>query len=76
MTNAEARFNNSLRPWKPEDLLGRTAQDSHLDSHTAPELCGAGIKMEGLLYLEKYGIGGPLKEFVTERGRQLFHARE
>ena len=35
--------------------------------------------MEGLLYLEKYGIGGPefaiKEEFVTERGRQLFHAR-
>ena len=32
--------------------------------------CGAGIKMEGLLYLEKYGIGGPefgiKEEFVTE----------
>ena len=39
---------------------------------------GAGIKMEGLLYLEKYGIGGPefgiKEEFVTEEGRQLFHA--
>ena len=41
MTNAEARFNNSLRPRKPEGSLGRTAQDVHLDSHTAPELwCG------------------------------------
>ena len=39
MTNAEARFNKSLRPRKPEDSLGRTAQDGHLDSHTAPELC-------------------------------------
>ena len=38
MTNAEARFNNSLRPWKPEGSIGRTAQDVHLDSHTAPEL--------------------------------------
>ena len=37
-TNAEARFNNSLRPRKPEGSLGRTAQDVHLDSHTAPEL--------------------------------------
>ena len=37
--NAEARFNNSLRPRKPEGSLGRTAQDGHLDSHTAPELC-------------------------------------
>ena len=35
MTNAEARFNNSLRPRKPEGSLGRTAQDVHLDSHTA-----------------------------------------
>ena len=37
------------------------------------------IKMEGLLYLQKYGIGGPefgiKEEFVTEKGRQLFHAR-
>ena len=29
----------SLRPRKPEGSLGRTAQDVHLDSHTAPELC-------------------------------------
>ena len=40
---------------------------------------GAGIKREGLSYLEKYGISGPesgIKEgFVTEEGRQLFHAR-
>ena len=39
MTNAEAWFNNSLRPRKPEGSLGRTAQDVHLDSHTALELC-------------------------------------
>ena len=39
MTSAEARFNNSLRPRKPECSLGRTAQDGHLDTHTAPELC-------------------------------------
>ena len=38
MTNAEARFNNSLHPRKPEGSFGRTAQDVHLDSHTAPEL--------------------------------------
>ena len=38
MTNAEARFNKSLRPRKPEGSVGRTAQDVHLDSHTAPEL--------------------------------------
>ena len=39
MTNAEARFSIALRPRKPEGSLGRTAQDGHLDSHTAPELC-------------------------------------
>ena len=38
MTNAEARFNNSLRPRQPEGSLGRTTQDVHLYSHTAPEL--------------------------------------
>ena len=38
-TNAEAWFNIALRPRKPEGSLGRTAQDVHLDSHTAPELC-------------------------------------
>ena len=38
MTNAEARFNKSLRPREPEGSLGRTAQDGHLDSHKAPEL--------------------------------------
>ena len=38
MTNAEAWFNIALRPRKPEGSLGRTAQDGHLDSHTAPEL--------------------------------------
>ena len=38
VTNAEPRFNNSLRPRKREGSLGRTAQDGHHDSHTAPEL--------------------------------------
>ena len=37
-TNAKAWFNIILRPRKPEGSLGWTAQDSHLDSHTAPEL--------------------------------------
>ena len=37
-TSAEAWFNIALRPRKPEGSLGRTAQDGHLDSHTAPEL--------------------------------------
>ena len=39
MTNAEALFNIALRPREPEGSLGRTAQDGHLDSHAAPELC-------------------------------------
>ena len=38
-TNAVAWFNIALRPRKPVGSLGRTAQDGHLDSHTAPELC-------------------------------------
>ena len=38
MANAEAWFSIALRPRKPEGSLGRTAQDGHLDSHTAPEL--------------------------------------
>ena len=45
MTNAEARFNKSLRPRKPEGSLGRKAQDVHLDSHTAPELYMKGHKL-------------------------------
>ena len=50
MTNAEARFNKSLRPRKPEGSLGRTAQDVHLDSHTAPELCLNGANIVTLNY--------------------------
>ena len=48
MTNAEARFNKSLRPRKPEGSLGRTAQDVHLDSHTAPELSLPGCRLTAL----------------------------
>ena len=48
MTNAESRFNNSLRPRKPEGSLGRTAQDGYLDSHTAPELRAASMAVKGL----------------------------
>ena len=36
-TSAEAWFYIALRPRKSEGSLGRTAQDGHLDSHTAPE---------------------------------------
>ena len=47
-TNAEAWFNIALRPRKPEGSLGRTAQDGHLDSHTAPELWICGILLYNL----------------------------
>ena len=40
MNNAEAWFNLALHSRKPKGSLGRTAQDGHLDSHTAP---GAGL---------------------------------
>ena len=63
MTNAEARFNNSLPPRKPEGSLGRTAQDVHLDSHTAPELCneaGAGQFMTDFLPLTAWSQVPPV----------------
>ena len=49
-TNAEEWFNIALRPRKPEGSLGRTAQDGHLDSHTAPELCETTL-LVGRLYI-------------------------
>ena len=45
MTSAEAWFNIALCPRKPGGSLGRTAQDSHLNSHTAPELCGGNTEL-------------------------------
>ena len=55
MTNGEARCNKSLRPRKPEGSLGRTAQDVHLDSHTAPELrYGGGGRRR--LYTYRYTV--------------------
>ena len=41
-TNAEAWFNVALCPQKPEGSLGRTAQDGHLNLHTAPATGGLG----------------------------------
>ena len=58
MTSAEARFNKSLRPRKPEGSLGRIAQDGHLDYHTAPELCLTAKLLYPLLYLLFRGGGG------------------
>ena len=60
MTNAEAWFNIALRPRKPEGSLGRTAQDGHLDSHTAPELSKSTrisfrvLKLDWRDYTEEY----------------------
>ena len=82
MTNAEARFNKSLRPRKPEGSLGQTAQDGHLDSHTAPELSEVHLKrclgqrfikrwcfsIWGLLKEGWFLVGGSLKGVVWVRG--------
>ena len=57
MTNAEAWFNIALSPRKPEGSLGRTAQDGHLDSHTAPELWGKMRSIE-VMYLVFTGMPG------------------
>ena len=54
MTNAEARFNNSLRPRKPEGSVGRTAQDGHLDFHTAPELWSLAEREGIYIYIHCY----------------------
>ena len=64
MTNVEAWFNNSLRPRKPEGSLGRTAQDGHLDSHTAPELC-LKVSIRHPTYTRLRPFGGPSQ--VVER---------
>ena len=59
------------------DILGTSCDQCR--SMILVRASGAGIKREGLLYFEKYGTGGPefgiKEEFVTERGRQLFHVR-
>ena len=69
MTNAEAWFNSSLRPRKPEDSLGRTAQDGHLDSHTAPELCFVALEAIDISEGDRWGldccvrvVSGPTKQ--------------
>ena len=40
----------SFTSTETEGSLGRTAQDGHLDSHTAPELCVAEEKVAALPY--------------------------
>ena len=59
MTNAEAQFNNSLRPRKPEGSLGRTAQDVHLDSHTN---YAAWLSLEGFIKACPVGLTDPTSQ--------------
>ena len=74
MTNAEARCNKSLRPRKPEGSLGRTAQDVHLDSHTAPELCTA-LNVEKFIYSLKLVRAGWTVLFALVSDRFFFTPR-
>ena len=73
-TSAEARFNNSLRPRKPEGSLGRTAQDVHLDSHTAPELWTRDLSYTHIIYQSphkqgRYQNSRPTWSWRTQAGR-------
>ena len=73
MTNAEARFNKSLRPRKPEGSLGRTAQDVHLDSHTAPELWKFCVDTGSYIYIYIYiqRVARAKGSFVLTQGNFL-----
>ena len=72
MTNAEARFNKSLRPRKPEGSLGRTAQDVHLDSHTAPEKRRPPNEEVTIIYLyNRVGGGGGGREREGKMGEGI-----
>ena len=73
MTNAEARFNNSLRPRKPVGSLGRTAQDVHLDSHTAPELCWGFNR--GDLNISASAVPNNKDTYKTKRNGKLQHIK-
>ena len=80
MTNAEARCNKSLRPRKPEGSLGRTAQDVHLDSHTAPELWRERSNSKPLILKDScvrsiwtYLTASPERERWRERERDVSH---
>ena len=70
MTNAEARFNIALRPRKPEGSLGRTAQDGHLDSHTAPELWTRGAQRTSFNTLDNWGHKTPTQSKRKRRGKK------
>ena len=70
MTNAEARFNKSLRPRKPEGSLGRTAQDVPLDSHTAPELWTLPAQRTGFNTLDNWGHKPPTQSKRKSTGKK------
>ena len=70
MTNAEARFNNSLRPRKPEGSLRRTAQDGHLDSHTAPELWTRRAQHTSFNTLDNWGHKTPTQSKRRRTGKK------
>ena len=75
MTSAEAWFSNSLRPRKPEGSLGRTAQDGHLDSHTAPELWRGRLE-GGRLYTYRFTVTTrmtPALRWAVMRAILMFH---
>ena len=72
MTNAEARFNQSLRPRKPEGSLGRTAQDGHLDSHTAPELCQLHLSLRAFIAAGRVYGAAVGSVFVGAVERQVY----
>ena len=55
-----------------EGSLGRTAQDVHLDSHTAPELWLRVVELRELI--PKFDGRG--KEGVTESGRLFWTGRQ
>ena len=64
--SAEARFNKSLRPRKPEGSLGRTAQDVHLDSHTAPELWQGRRSECGASFCRDWLTGRPDRQWLKD----------
>ena len=76
MTNAEAWFSIALRPRKPEGSLGRTAQDGHLDSHTAPELWTLPAQHTTFNTLDTWGHKTPTQSKRTRKKRLKRHGPE
>ena len=71
MTNAEAQCNKSLRPRKPEGSLGRTAQDVHLDSHTAPEPWTLPAQRTSFNTLDNWAINPPPNQKEKDRKEKV-----